>query len=259
MFAAQLEERLQKALDARGEEVPRDSLVFAADFARLLARILPPREITQGDRATMTQAIRARTDLSDPSIGSLLDLALAPETRSALTEDDLRTFSARFGQAEGAALRAAAADELDLEQFAERYGAAEALLLLDALFSVCASDQTIDPQEVGRLVHAADRLGIDPMLVGALFRKHDSRYAAGDLTFTMNESRYVIGRDPTCDITLPDPQVARRHAELVRSATGWRIVDLGSGRPTVVNGAPVASAPLDVDSTIQIGPFSLQK
>jgi ABC-type multidrug transport system ATPase subunit len=257
MFAAQLEERLQKALDARGEEVPRDSLVFAADFARLLARILPPRDISEEDRETMIQAIRARTELSDPSIGSLLDLALAPETRSALSEDDLRTFSARFGQAEGAALRAAAADELDLEQFAERYGSAEALLLLDALFSVCASNQTIDPQEVGRLVHAADRLGIDPMLVGALFRKHDSRYAAGDLSFTMDESRYVIGRDPTCDITLPDPQVARRHAELVRSATGWRIVDLGSGRPTLLNGNPIQSSPFQFGDDCRVGSYRL--
>ena len=41
MFSAQLEEKLQSALDARGESVDHASLVFATDFARLLARILP--------------------------------------------------------------------------------------------------------------------------------------------------------------------------------------------------------------------------
>ena len=257
MFSAQLEEKLQSALDARGESVDHASLVFATDFARLLARILPARHVTDDDRQTMHAALKARSELSDEALNTLLDLALAPETRTALSSDDLRTFGARFGQAEGAALRAAAADELDLEQFADKYGSAEALLLLDALFAVCASENRLDPNEEGRLLRAADRLSIDPMLVGALFRKHDARHAAGDLRFQLRESRYVIGRDPSCDITLPDPQVARRHAELIRSASGWRIQDLQSGRPTLLNGNPIEAAELTFEDDCRVGSYRL--
>ena len=52
----------------------------------------------------MHAALTARFELSAEALDTLLDLALAPETRTALSSDDLRTFGARFGQAEGAAL-----------------------------------------------------------------------------------------------------------------------------------------------------------
>ena len=41
----------------------------------------------------------------------------------------------------------------------------------------------------------------------------------------------VVGRNTVCEVTLPDPQVARRHARLVRTGEGWRVVDLGSKVP----------------------------
>ena len=78
-------------------------------------------------------------------------------------------------------------EELDLGKFAARYGAAEGLLLLDSLFAVCAVDGVIDQGEIGRLQGYANELGIDPMLVGALFRKHDARHAKGDFRFNLME------------------------------------------------------------------------
>ena len=145
-----------------------------------------------------------------------------------------------------------------LQGFVERYGSEEALLLLDSLFRVCAVDGLIDRGEIGRLQKAASDLGIDPMLVSALFRKHDVRHAAGDFTFDISEGEsFIIGRSNAAQIQLPDPQVGLRHAQIFRSPEGYRVVDLASGRPTLLNGNPVQSAPFVAGDDLRVGPYTL--
>ncbi len=51
----------------------------------------------------------------------------------------------------------------------------------------------------------------------------------------LNEA--VIGRDPECDIVIPDRQVSRRHARLRRVDGGFELEDLGSKNGTHLNGA----------------------
>lgn len=206
----------------------------------------------------MSASLKARAELDPAEIELLLDLALAPENRSSVSEPELRAFGARFGVAEEEALRAALVEEIEFGLFAQRYGPAEALLLLDALFALCAEDDVIDQREIARLQQTAAELGIDPMLVGALFRKHDPRHASGDFSFELTGERLVIGRALSAAIQLPDPQVAVRHAELIRAADGWRVVDLGSGRPTLLNGAPTSSAPFRPGDSLRVGPYTLQ-
>ncbi|MFT4975830.1 MAG: ABC-type multidrug transport system ATPase subunit, partial [Myxococcota bacterium] len=108
-------------------------------------------------------------------------------------------------------------------------------------------------------------LGVDGVLVSALIHKHDPRTrAAGDeeeeRRVPLRGDRIVIGRSPrpACDVVLADPQVAPRHAVLIRSGSGWRIEDLGSGRPVVVDARPVRQAPLRPESQIRIGPYRLR-
>jgi len=50
------------------------------------------------------------------------------------------------------------------------------------------------------------------------------------------QSRYTIGREPACDMTLADDTVSRWHASLERSADGWLLADLGSTNGTRLNG-----------------------
>lgn len=261
MLTAHLEDRFRDAIRLlRGLEAPPsepESITFAVEFGRLLARILTVSDISGSAKTAMRAAIGARTRLDEDEIDILLELVLAPENRVAIGDDELRAFGARFGQAEAEALRAAAAEEIDLSGFADRYGTAEALLLLDALFQVCAVDGQISREEIGRLTGAAEQLGIDKMLVGALFRKYDARHAKGDLSFDLERDRYVIGSATHLDIPLPDPQIANRHAELVRTAEGWRVVDLRSGRPTLLNGHAVNSAPFNPGDELKLGSFSL--
>jgi hypothetical protein len=50
------------------------------------------------------------------------------------------------------------------------------------------------------------------------------------------QSRFTIGREPACDMTLTDDTVSRWHASLERSAGGWLLADLGSTNGTRLNG-----------------------
>jgi mono/diheme cytochrome c family protein len=69
----------------------------------------------------------------------------------------------------------------------------------------------------------------------------------------------VIGRDPSCDIVVDDPQVSRRHARVWPWGDGFAIEDLGSTGGTSVNGVALtqatALAPGDV---VRIGKTELR-
>ena len=258
MHAIRLEDRFRDALSAQGTLPDPESLIFAADFARLAVRALMLSEPREEERRCLTRAIQTRTAFDDDQVALLLGLALSPEFRAAVSPDELRAYAARFGEEAALALQAEDEADLDLSGFTVRYGTGEALLLLDTLFAVASADGRICDSEVERLRVAANDLGVDEVLVGAMLRKHDARHASGELFFPVESDRMVIGRAGGCDIVLPDPQVALRHAELVCVNGVWRVVDLGSGRPTVVNGAPVTSAPLPEGSEVRVGPYSLR-
>ena len=68
----------------------------------------------------------------------------------------------------------------------------------------------------------------------------------------------VIGRDEAhADLVLGDSNVSRRHSELTRNATGWRIADLGSTNGTRVNGMRVSEQDLANGDTITMGLVTL--
>ncbi len=71
-----------------------------------------------------------------------------------------------------------------------------------------------------------------PMLIA------QSGPAAGQ-RWPLNKDELVIGREPVCDIVIPDRQVSRAHARLCRVEGGFELEDLGSKNGTHVNGAPV--------------------
>jgi len=257
LLTAHLEDRFRDALHGTNLTGRDDSIQFAVEFVRLLSRILPP-EVSDEARDAVRRALAARSELTNAEIDVLIGLALAPESRTDISENELRAFGARFGPAEEEAMRAAVAEEINLSAFASNYGSGEALLLLDSLFSVAAVDGVIDREEIADLKQAATELGVDEMLVSALFKKHDVRHATGDFRFTLDGDTYLVGRSNSAEIQLPDPQVSPRHAKLVHSGDGWRVVDLRSGRPTLLNGAPVQSAPLRPGDELRVGPYTLK-
>src|SRR5690606_79886 len=49
-------------------------------------------------------------------------------------------------------------------------------------------------------------------------------------------SRIVVGRDEVCDVSVPDADASREHAEVLVTAEGVRVRDLGSKNGIVVGG-----------------------
>ncbi len=84
-------------------------------------------------------------------------------------------------------------------------------------------------------------------------------------TQTLETSGLVIGSSAKADFRLADPSVADNHARLHLGKIGkdaLSIEDLGSGRPTIVNGQhlrmPYEQMPLGVGSRIMIGQIELE-
>jgi FHA domain/Domain of unknown function (DUF1707) len=62
-----------------------------------------------------------------------------------------------------------------------------------------------------------------------------------------SQLRFTIGRDPGCDLVIPDMSVSRRHAGLQRCVRGWLLTDFGSTNGTRLNGWRVREP-------VQVGP-----
>ena len=88
-------------------------------------------------------------------------------------------------------------------------------------------------------------------LVGTLVTSEGRRIPVAD-------EPVVIGRLSSCDISIGDPQVSRRHAEVRRDAEGFHVFDLGSTNGTVVNGAPVRERRLSDGDELKIGPATIR-
>jgi hypothetical protein len=67
----------------------------------------------------------------------------------------------------------------------------------------------------------------------------------------------VIGRMPECDVVLSDPNVSRRHAEVLRVEGDFMVRDLGSTNGTRLNGAPITEGYLRTGDNITVGSTTL--
>jgi pSer/pThr/pTyr-binding forkhead associated (FHA) protein len=76
--------------------------------------------------------------------------------------------------------------------------------------------------------------------------------------YALGERALVIGRAQECDITLDDPSVSRRHAEVRIEGDGFAITDLGSTNGTQLNGQRVQTARLAPGDRISIGQTELR-
>lgn len=78
------------------------------------------------------------------------------------------------------------------------------------------------------------------------------RYLQHD--FEMGEGEFLIGRSPSCQLSLDDPLVSRRHALLIVTASEVSTEDLGSRNGVLVNGQRIVGRhPLKIGDRILIG------
>lgn len=74
---------------------------------------------------------------------------------------------------------------------------------------------------------------------------------------TFRGGRLMIGRDPHCELVLPDPQVSARHAQIQRTPQGYVLTDLGSKNGTFVNGQQIQQALLRGGERLRVGQTEL--
>ncbi|MEM1249859.1 MAG: sigma 54-interacting transcriptional regulator [Acidobacteriota bacterium] len=75
--------------------------------------------------------------------------------------------------------------------------------------------------------------------------------------FPLASGELVIGSATECDICLPFSGIAKRHAVIRRSESGAEIEDLGTRRPTLLNGERVRTASLKVLDEVRVGKVTL--
>jgi Protein of unknown function (DUF3662)/FHA domain len=94
--------------------------------------------------------------------------------------------------------------------------------------------------------------------VGASKPVHRGLLTLDGKTFVIDRPRTVIGRSQRADFVLDDPNVSRRHCEIVQQGDGWQLVDLESTNGVSVNGQRVRSAALSPGDQITIGTSALR-
>jgi Protein of unknown function (DUF3662)/FHA domain len=69
----------------------------------------------------------------------------------------------------------------------------------------------------------------------------------------LDKNRAVLGRSRDVDVQIEDPNVSRRHAEVVQQGSTWWVIDLGSTNGVEVEGHRVQRARLDDGTSFVIG------
>ena len=69
----------------------------------------------------------------------------------------------------------------------------------------------------------------------------------------LDKQRSVLGRSRDADVTIEDPNISRRHAEIVQEGSTFWLIDLGSTNGTEVDGQRVQRARLADGSSFTIG------
>ena len=69
----------------------------------------------------------------------------------------------------------------------------------------------------------------------------------------LDSKRAVVGRSRDADVQIEDPNISRRHAEVVQQGSTWWVVDLGSTNGVEVDGRRVQRAKLDDGTSFVIG------
>ena len=69
----------------------------------------------------------------------------------------------------------------------------------------------------------------------------------------LDQRRSVLGRSRDADVQIEDPNISRRHAEIVQEGSAYWLVDLGSTNGTEVDGRRVQRARLDEGSRFTLG------
>jgi hypothetical protein len=115
---------------------------------------------------------------------------------------------------------------------------------------------TLEPTEMGDATEEVS-LALDDVPPGGGLLLVKRGPGAGS-RFVLDSDCTSAGRHPESDIFLDDVTVSRRHAEIVRMATGFAVRDVGSLNGTYVNRERIETEQaLENGDELQIGRFKL--
>ena len=77
-------------------------------------------------------------------------------------------------------------------------------------------------------------------------------------SYELSRDVSLVGRGMDADCVINDASASRRHFNIVRTSGGWKLVDLGSGNGTKVDGHRVQEIPLKSGMTIECGTTTLE-
>lgn len=120
--------------------------------------------------------------------------------------------------------------------------------LPDAVTEEVKNQPTVDISQSERtVIGASQQVPYIKMLSSTGQVREMLRLEVGDL--------WVAGRDPSCQIVIPDQRVSRRQFELRKMNAVYTVLDLGSVNGTFLNGVPISSvdpAPLKSGDAISV-------
>ncbi|NOY26644.1 MAG: ATP-binding cassette domain-containing protein, partial [Oligoflexia bacterium] len=203
---------------------------------------------------TLTATLTRLTGLRAAQAEAAVRLAAEPEQRPVTDVEELSAFAGRLGQAAASALADEGRQDRTLSDWARDHDLAQAVALLTALVDIAGHRGLPDGSGLRRLEDAARQLGLDDLVLADLIAR---RFPPEATVHNLNSDRISVGRGSNCAVYLPDPQVAPHHCDLVRTENAWRVVDAGSGRPTLVGGRIVLGAPLEPGVPLGLGPYTL--
>ena len=94
------------------------------------------------------------------------------------------------------------------------------------------------------------------MALTIVIHTNDAANQAPELALTFDSTRIAIGRSKSCDLWLPDPSVAKRHASIRRESGKTLVIDEGSVNGIVVDHVKLpahAPVPLVDGSFVRVG------
>ena len=109
--------------------------------------------------------------------------------------------------------------------------------------------------DLGRGEMAAQEDGVAPESRVAETRLEVSGPGASRTSWRIRRTIVLLGRSRPCWVRLPSRDVSRVHCSLVRTETGFWVVDLLSREGIAVNGQSVRWARLDPEDELEVGPY----
>ena len=124
----------------------------------------------------------------------------------------------------------------------------QAILRHDPILDAAATSAGDDDQE---RVIPTRRMDPGDTGLGILVLPGNERYVLGS-------SPCTLGRVAECSVTLPDPNISRRHAVIRLVDCEFVLSDLGSTNGTALNGTTVASHVLEPSDEISMGDTTIR-